>query len=54
VLTNLEKSWHSLKVLLKSIGKLRKVLPFAEGVVKKVIASLEMCWHSEMELLKKF
>jgi len=29
------------------------VLEFAEGAVKKVLASLEMCWHSKKELLKK-
>jgi len=28
-------------------------LAFAEGVVKKVLASIEMCWHSLRELLKK-
>ena len=34
------------------VGKLRKVLAIAEGAVKKVTASLEMCWHSQKELLK--
>jgi hypothetical protein len=28
-------------------------LAFTEGAVKKVLASLEMCWHSLRELLKK-
>jgi hypothetical protein len=33
--------------------KLRKLLAFTEGAVKKVLASLEMRWHSLRELLKK-
>ena len=28
------------------------MLAIAEGFVKKVMASLEMCWHSQKELLK--
>jgi len=34
---------------------LRKIneLPFVEGAVKKVLASLEMCWPFQKELLKK-
>jgi len=28
------------------------VLAFANGAVKTVLASLEMCWHSQKELLK--
>jgi hypothetical protein len=38
---------------VKSIGKLREVLPFSEGIVKKLLASLEMCWNTQKELLKK-
>jgi len=40
------------KEQLKSVGKLRKMLAFADGTVKKVFASLEMCWYSQKELLK--
>ena len=29
-----------------------KVLAFAEGVIKKVLASLKMCWHGLKELFK--
>jgi len=29
------------------------VLAFTEGTVKKVLASLEMCWHLLRELVKK-
>jgi len=29
------------------------VLAFAEGAVKKVLASLEMCWYLLKELFKK-
>jgi hypothetical protein len=32
--------------------ELRKVLAFALGAVKKVLASLEMCWYSLTEVLK--
>jgi hypothetical protein len=28
---------------VKRNGKLREVLPFPEGIVKKLLASLEMC-----------
>ena len=28
------------------------MLAFANGAVKKVLASSEMCWHSQKELLK--
>jgi hypothetical protein len=45
--------WHFQKELLKSVGKLRKVLAFPEGAAKNVLASLEMCWHPLRELLKK-
>jgi len=48
VLASLEKCWHLLKELLKSVGKLRKVLQFPERAGKK-FASLEMCCY----LLKK-
>ena len=30
------------------------MLSFAEGAVKKVLASIEMCWHPQNELLKCF
>ena len=30
------------------------VLAFVEKAVKKVLASLEMCWHFQKELLKFF
>ena len=35
----LEMCWHLLKKLLKSVGKLRHVLAFTEGAVKK-------CWQA--------
>ena len=35
VLASLEKCRHLLKELLKSVGKLRNVLAFAEEAVKK-------------------
>ena len=48
----------------RAFGKLRKVLAFAEGVVKvwafaegavkKVFASLEMCWHWLKDLFKMY
>ncbi len=53
VFASLEMCWHSLTEVLKSIGKLRKVLAFALGAVKKVLASLEMCWYLLKELFKK-
>ena len=28
------------------------MLAFANGAVKKVLSSSEMCWHSQKELLK--
>jgi hypothetical protein len=37
--------WRFQKELLKSVGQLRKVLAFTEGAVKKVLASIEMCWQ---------
>jgi len=37
----------------KSVGKLRNVLAFPEGDVKKMVASIEKCWHLLMELLKQ-
>jgi hypothetical protein len=33
-------------------GKLRNLLTFPEGAVKKVLESLKMYWHSQQELLK--
>jgi hypothetical protein len=30
------------------------VSSFAEKAVKKVLASIEMCWHPQKELLKSF
>jgi len=45
--------WHPQRELVKSVGKLRNVLAFAEGAVKKVLTNLEMCWHSQKKLLKK-
>ena len=36
VLASLEKCWHSQKERVKSVGKLRKVLAFAKGAVKKI------------------
>jgi hypothetical protein len=30
-----------------------KVLAFPKGAVKKMLASLEKCWHSLKELVKK-
>jgi len=55
VLTSLEICWHSYKEQFKSVDKLRKLLTFYEGAVKKVLASLEieMFWHLLKELLKK-
>ena len=44
--------WHFQKELLKSVGKLRKVLAFSEGAAKILLASLKMGWHSLRELLK--
>jgi len=41
------------KVLQASVRKLRKVLAFTKGAVKKVFESSEMCWHLLKELLKK-
>ena len=52
-LTSLEKRWHLLKDLLKSICQLRNVLAFAEEAVKQVFANLDMFSHSQLELLKK-
>jgi len=37
VLASLEKCCHSLKELIKNVGKLRKVLAFPEGAVKKIV-----------------
>jgi len=34
VLASLEKCCHSLKELIKNVGKLRKVLAFPEGAVE--------------------
>jgi len=41
------------KEQFKSVGKLRKMLAFADGTVKKVFASLEKCWHLLIQLLNK-
>ena len=54
MLTGLEMCWHSHKEQFKSVGKLRKVLAFADRAVKKVLASLEKCWNSLKELVKKW
>ena len=40
VLASLEVCWHSQKERLKSVGKLGKVLAFAEGAVKKSVDKL--------------
>ena len=40
VLANVEKCWHMLMQLLKSVCKLRRVLAFPEGAVKKVFKYL--------------
>jgi hypothetical protein len=53
VLASLEMCWRSKKELLKSDGKLRKMLAFARGAFKNVLSSLGKCWHSLKELLKK-
>jgi hypothetical protein len=45
--------WHFHKEQFKSVGKLRKVLAFADMAVKKVFASLEKCWHLLVKLLNK-
>jgi hypothetical protein len=42
------------EAIIKNVKKLRKVLAFTEGTVKKVLESLEMCWQSQKRLLKKF
>ena len=44
--------WHSLKDLVKIVGKLRNMPAFPELVVKKLLTSIEMCCHSQKELLK--
>ena len=36
-----------LKEQSKSVGKLRNVSAFAEGAVKQVFVSLEVCWQSQ-------
>jgi len=46
VLTSLHMCWHLQKELLKNVGKLRKVLAFAEGVVKIGLARLKTGWQS--------
>jgi len=38
--------WRFQKERLKRVGQLRKVLAFIEGAVKKVLASIEMCWQA--------
>ena len=53
MLASLEKCRHSLKELLKSVGKLRKVWAFAERVVKRRLARLETGWQSQKKQLKK-
>jgi uncharacterized protein YaaN involved in tellurite resistance len=54
-----KKCWQAYKCVgiprrscLKSVDKLRSVLTFAEEANKKVLASLEKCWHSQKERLK--
>ena len=37
---------------VKNVSKLRKMLALAYEAVKKVLASSEMAWHSQRELLK--
>jgi len=34
----------------KIVDKLKKVLAFPEGAVKKVMASIKMWWHPKTEL----
>jgi hypothetical protein len=46
--------WHFHNEQFKNVGKLRKVLAFADRAVKKVLASLGKCWNSLKELLKKW
>ena len=46
--------WHPKKEFFKGVGKIRYVLAFAEGSVKKMLTNLEMCWYSQKELLKKY
>jgi len=53
VFASSEMCWHSQKELLKSVGKFRNELEFAEGAVNKVLTNLEMCWHSQKKLSKK-
>ena len=52
--SSIEMRWHPQKEFLKSVGKIRNVLAFAEGSVKKMLTSLEMGWYSQKELLKKY
>jgi hypothetical protein len=34
------------------VHNLKNVLAFPQGVVKKVLGTLKMCWHSHKEWLK--
>jgi hypothetical protein len=40
LLASLKMCWHSLRELLKSVGRLRNVLAFPEGAAKK-------CWQAK-------
>jgi len=53
VLARLENCWHLLKELLKSVGKLRKVLQFPERAVKKICKLRNVLAFAE-EAVKKF
>ena len=53
-MTSIEMCKHPQTELLKSGGKIRNVSAFAEGAVKKGLASLEMCRHLLKELLNKY
>ena len=53
MLTGLEMCGIPIRSSSKSVGKLRKVLAFADMAVKKVFASLEKYWHLLVKLLNK-
>jgi hypothetical protein len=42
MLASVEKCWHMLMELLKSVCKLRRVLAFSEGAVKKVVKCIAL------------
>ena len=52
-MSKLRKVLEFVKETVEKFGKLRNVLAFAEGAVKKMLANLEMCWNLLKELLKK-